>query len=109
MKFVVNRKTWYRGQGTEYSKLLREDGTRCCIGFVAQQCGVPDHTIRNVGTIYYCSSSNYPWPAWFNEGLAVSLTEAYIANDSLTLNEQQREQQITEIFVKHGDEIVFID
>ena len=37
-KFTVDRKTWFRGQSSSDSKLLREDGQRCCIGFVAQQC-----------------------------------------------------------------------
>lgn len=45
---VVKRSEWYRGQGVDRSYLLRNDGTRCCVGFHCQRLGISDDYIRNV-------------------------------------------------------------
>ena len=47
-KFKVKRSEWNRGV-VGASELLNDAG-RCCLGFVAQQCGVPDEHMRNVAS-----------------------------------------------------------
>ena len=45
MEFVVKRSMWARGPVGDdegYRRLLSSVGTRCCLGFVAAQCGVGD-------------------------------------------------------------------
>lgn len=52
--FYVVRSQWLRGgAGVEGSDLISalldpESGKRCCLGFVAAQCGIPDTDTRNV-------------------------------------------------------------
>jgi hypothetical protein len=115
MKFVVDRKTWFRGTGgiDQGSALLRVDGTRCCIGFVAQQCGIPDSDILNRTAVRVESKPmdsvqcDERWPKWFEYGHNNDLATAYHTNDTLGISEFDREAKLREIFAKHGDEIVF--
>ncbi len=46
MKFTVKRSKWARGNPTNH--LLNKDGTRCCLGFLAQACNIPDECIQDV-------------------------------------------------------------
>jgi hypothetical protein len=34
--FVIDCKSWCRGKGPEYSKLLTNKNTMCCLGFLAK-------------------------------------------------------------------------
>ena len=113
MEFVVSRKTWFRGHGSDESKLLRTDGTRCCIGFVAEQCGIPDEIIKNVadvGNVIIADEDlNERWadkfPSWMR---TMQIVDAYRLNDADS-SEQYRESQLKELFAKHGDSIEFVD
>ena len=50
-EFVVKRSMWYRGHGTNGSKLLRDDGKKCCVGFLAEACGLESSQIIDKGTL----------------------------------------------------------
>lgn len=53
MKFVIDRKTWWRGQGSGGSRLLRScDGMMCCIGSVCLQLGSKQEDIRDIGVVF---------------------------------------------------------
>lgn len=109
--FTVKRSEWYRGKGYEESKLLREDGKRCCIGFVGQQCGFTDERLLGISTVarsrYNGDSS--AWPAWMLKEFSGEIQEAYTVNDRESITDGEREAQLKEIFKRNGYEIVFVD
>jgi hypothetical protein len=126
MKFIVDRRMWYRGQGEEQSRLLTQDGQRCCIGFVASQCGVPDEQLLDTSAIHQSIgikdfdpkriSFKYreALPVWMSNSdtadFASSLLhEAYFVNDKRTISDEDREQRLQAIFAKNGDQIEFIN
>lgn len=48
--FTIPRDVWLRGDQKSY--LLRpEDGKRCCVGIMLQQCGAPDNSMRGVAVV----------------------------------------------------------
>lgn len=116
MRYFVDRSKWYRGKGSESSQLLRKDGTRCCIGFVGQQCGIPDKFMLDKAAVGHGTGTS--WPTWFGECLPgefgmyasvhLDLQQAYLVNDNPILDDASRESQIQAIFASHGDEIVFV-
>ena len=106
--YTVKRSNWYRGQGTSGSRLLRVDGTRCCIGFVGEQCGIADEAMLNVGQICFVDGKSKS-PKWFELGNADDLMQAYSLNDDNIVSDPQRETGLAAIFKKHGDTLVFVD
>ena len=56
--FVVDRKTWLRGEGHEQSVLLRgSDQKQCCVGFLMEQCGIPRELLLERGQPYGLSNT----------------------------------------------------
>lgn len=116
MKYTVDRKTWYRGKGGEYSALLTKQGKRCCIGFVGQQCGVRDKLMLDIPTIHfhgpgagYLNPSEFPaWMSYSTHG-SQDVDEAYEVNDNEEISDLTREAKLKEIFARHGDELEFIN
>lgn len=119
MKYIVKRSEWYRGHAWA-SQLLRTDGLKCCIGFVGQQCGIPDEDLVGRGTVSYSlyestyspSPSFVKYPEWMRpqERLAVNaISEAYTVNDDPGIPDKVREQRLKKIFRSQGDKIEFID
>jgi hypothetical protein len=108
-KFVVDRKTWFRGAGSWMSSLLRGDGRRCCIGFVGNQVGCTDDELRFVPSVEKllesCEPAARKFPDWMQDA---RIFDAYQTNDDLDLNDVERESKLKEIFARHGDEIEFI-
>jgi hypothetical protein len=105
MKFIVDRQTWYRGKGPYTSYLLKRDGSRCCIGFVGQQCQIPDQELMNVPSISgLANGCGGLFPQWM---LQSQINKAYTTNDDPTLTDFEREIQLQVLFAEHGDEIVF--
>lgn len=49
---IIDRKSWIRGEGVAYSRLLRSfDNKRCCLGFYCSSVlGVPDDLLRDYGS-----------------------------------------------------------
>jgi hypothetical protein len=110
VKFTVDRKTWYRGHASEDSSLLRSDGTRCCIGFVGQQCGIEDRYLLGKGLTLDVTKNQRTFPVWMHSSSTHSdIGRVYAANDSRSLSDPQREAKLKEIFARNGDEIEFVD
>ena len=121
MKFIVDRQTWFRGEGGLKSRLLNKDGQRCCIGFVASQCGVPDEQLLDTSSVHSMHDraefrlslkSRQALPKWMHSsGLHSSgaLYAAYSTNDWIAIPDADRESQLKAIFSEHGDEIEFIN
>ena len=108
MKFTVDRAKWYRGQGSKTSKLLRPDGTRCCIGHVGKQLGIPDEALLGRGAVRQGLYIESCWPEWMKMGEPLDINRAYMVNDSSSMTDSERELQLQEIFIRNGDEIEFV-
>ena len=108
--FTVKRSKWYRGQGGDFSALLlRNDGKRCCIGFVGQQCGIPDKALLNRAVAFDVRDDR--WPKWIlevNKSASTDIYEAYGVNDSATISDAERERRLKAIFKRNGDRIRFV-
>jgi ABC-type uncharacterized transport system ATPase subunit len=119
MKFTVKRSEWLRGH--EGSCLLTPDGMRCCIGFVGQQCGVPDVIMQDVpslaGAVHRASfdvsalESNRLVRKEGTSGVFDRpwLFTAYVINDDCTLDDSKREEKLTRLFERNGHQITFVD
>jgi hypothetical protein len=107
--FVVKRSEWLRGSRESF--LLREDGKKCCVGFLCLSLGasaveICDRTqveedtpiakrfIRN----FRFSASNTNWAG-----------DVYIANDRADLDDSARETKLTELFKQRGIAVTFED
>lgn len=111
-KFMVDRRTWYRGRGNENSKLLRADGQRCCIGFVAQQCGVADDSMMDIGEVAGLKEDDQQkFPSWMQPNRGTheknSVYGAYSDNDDSMIDDATREAHLIKRFKEQGDEIEF--
>lgn len=136
MNFVVDRTQWHRGNGDSkeqgFSGLLTESGRRCCLGFVCNQCGIPDvaltinpHTVganerkfvgAPDGINDYGERAKLP-ANFFQSSLtqpnyAVNSTwviQCMTVNDDVDISATTREAAMTELFAKNGHSIKFIN
>jgi hypothetical protein len=84
---------------------------RCCIGFVGQQCGVPDSKILNRDVVNgELRLVVKGFPDWMYDLSSYSDIEmAYETNDDPDISDTKRELKLKVIFVRHGDTIEFIN
>lgn len=112
-EFTIIRSKWFRGLGSFGSSLLRVDGTMCCLGQVARQCGVKNEEMRGTGSPEGLDNSVRPLlPAFLlagdgrNSDVCRRMMEI---NDSLDLGDDEREQKLTEIAAANGITLHFVD
>ena len=115
-KFVIDRKTWLRGQlKCRPSKLLDEHGNQCCVGKYLSACGMADGYLMNVGSA--SSASNYKdlpdeavWllGGYYSDGYSDSMAagELYGENDKYE-RQWASEKKIAAAFAKHDVEVKF--
>lgn len=125
-KFTIDRSKWRCGGTDNYErecvrgrgqvKMLNDFGFMCCLGQVSRQCGVSDDKQQGMRTP--SCLTNVP------ELLGLLVTphdgdesdyqstdlacDAMGINDDIRLSDDEREQQLTALFTKHGYEITFI-
>lgn len=115
MKFIVDRKTWRRGESG--SRLLSHDGKRCCIGFAASQLGTPDSEILEVSAVASKKPDGNPvcpllcWkPNYVPSSMSLDwVYEAYQVNDDPKINDVDRERRLKELAESGGHEFEFIN
>lgn len=124
MKFTIERKLWWRGNGSKESKLLRDDGNMCCLGFYLKACGA--NLVNNAQTPEEQAKAgdNYPaaaeWLLYPDEALEHGISRDCEAlmhiNDYPTewkdggpRTEEEREQMLRCVFAEHGIEVEFVD
>lgn len=128
MKLVIDRKQWRRGPQTQVIKeydptsLLCKDGTKCCLGFYALQCGFQPEQIKGMGdptevsVDYNESPKDWEKLVTFYEDdeygtfstLSTDLTNGAIdINDSDKLSEEEREKALIKLFATDGIEVEF--
>jgi hypothetical protein len=113
--FVIKRSKWLRGE--RYSVLLRHDDKKmCCLGQIADQCGVPTihildtTTPRKISPIFHDridflikKSDN------FNPLNSELASSAMDINDDLNITDDEREEQLILLFAANGKTLVFED
>lgn len=123
MKVTVDRKTWYRGQGSKHSRLQIE-GTneRCCLGFACVQAGVPEEKIIGFAQPWWLAQNHpeivsllsfliqdtdiYPGIEYDNKDW---VTWAAMTNDNPDISDEKREKELKRLFASGGHEIEFIN
>jgi len=129
-KLIIDRKRWARGKpadGRGVNYLLSHDGSLCCLGFCMAQMGVPAEALLAEG----CPNevvSNHPGQFYRVRDVLVhkhdrddaqyagqeftdSLTadSAIDANDDDSVTDEVREQEVSDIFKRHGIAVTFVD
>lgn len=112
---IIDRRTWYRGNGLANSRLLRRDGFRCCLGFYAAACGLPDELLLNKCYFGNCDSDAVPTTAeadWLNIApyYAPLYTELTRINDGEYTTDEDKEREIKDLFAAYGNvQVQFIN
>lgn len=122
MTVNIKRSEWLRGEEGKKglnSKLFRSsDGKRCCFGFFANACGIPDQDISDVPTLAGLRKtlllSNFSFLEkliFVNNKVVVNTNEALSImrlNDSVDIEESEREQKIKAEFERLGITVNFV-
>lgn len=114
-KFVVKRSLWCRGKGSDYSRLLCENGKMCCLGFFAKACGKTDAEIFNkpalsdAGMCIEEALLIKHDSEWIDAARGEHSVFLYGVNDNRNISEKARENRITELFALAGVDVTFKD
>lgn len=115
-KLVIDESKWYRGKGSEFSRLRRHhDGKMCCLGFYCLTAGFREDQITGVGNTGWLRPSDINGAitalgsktGW---GYSSSSYEEYMinTNDSRALDDLTRKERLTEAFAQIGWEVEFV-
>lgn len=124
MKFVIDRSKWRcgndDGHGIGNTKLRNEKGFMCCLGMISKQAGCSNYVISgkyeprelrsknnlkklvSVGLIEFDKDDF----EFVNSELSL---EAMDINDHANYTDEEREKKLSELFIKYGHELEFID
>jgi len=120
-KFVVDRKTWNRGNSFIRSALLNNNGM-CCLGFAAVACGYHEDEIfdeeRPEKLVQTLAEDNVNQPnRWFGglveeidgewSGTIVS-NAIIITNDDEDISDSLRESKLKKLFNSIGIDVEFV-
>ncbi len=111
MKFIIDRKKWYRGKGSTESSLLRPDGLQCCVGQMCSQLGCNDGTLLDIPAMHMLKLN----PIIFDtlgydiNNMSNWIDRAYGINDSMDISDTEREQKLTVLAQENGHELEFIN
>jgi hypothetical protein len=106
--FVIDRNIWFRGKPG--ACLLDNNGQRCCVGILAQACGIPDEKLKGRNKIYSTNISpeEILWAYLDNDDI---FQMAYLENDTQDYTDETlREAAIQKWFKEKLDiEVSFIN
>lgn len=117
---TISRKKWQRGSPVS-SLRVSDTGKMCPLGFLCRRMGFSEEEITDVNTL---SGLAFVWAnsiprmqrlrqrfGWLlGKGMEIDVaTRLMQANDSVRINDKQREKQIKEIFGEHGIQVKFVD
>ena len=120
MKLTIDRDVWLRGEGPDESYMHREeDGKMCCLGIYLEACGIPKEAMTQLKTPAEPLRKHNPdpgkdvsWAIMMNNG---RLTNSPITNqlmrinDSIGIDEANREDSVREILGERGIEVEFVN
>lgn len=134
-KFTVVRSKWLRGKAScnVPSSLLNEEGHRCCLGFLAKSCKVPDKVLLGNATLIgviidareahtkihpgmrkvYALLSDGEVPTT-DKRLAHQIMDDPFIQDLYEENDytygiERKEERLTRLFAKAGIQVTFVD
>lgn len=120
--FTIVRRNWSRGKGSVHSCMLNNKGQRCCLGFYAKACGIPDAKMKDktdpvsmIMTSPFDSTADILWKTFLIEGSngkedCADLTRHIIAmNDETRVTSERREKKLTKFFKRVGIKLLFVD
>ena len=85
----------------------------CCLGFVGLQNGYCDNDLKGWAQPHkHMDSSFKGWPSWCfvaPNRLSKDLISVIKTNDNVLLADEQRMQELNDLFRAHGDELEFIE
>jgi hypothetical protein len=107
---TVNRKTWARGNKVpdDNQSLLNQNGTRCCLGFLAKKCDVPDTSIEEVGMPYDLDSDEYMMFPHVEDAHYSIWNKFANINDDKVLSEEEREEKLRQLAKENGFRFRFV-
>lgn len=120
--FVVDRRTWLRGNGPDSSSLLDENGCGCCLGHYAKACSLPDELIQyeeSPAGVCANPSSEYGAIPWITKLLQSELDDdgnlsetgvcmrLMAVNDATDISDSKREERLTQLFASIGIAVKF--
>lgn len=127
-QLVIDRSEWCRGQGDVNSKLLKEDGQKCCLGFLCLADNIPSCVIWRVSMLNKAKSTLTGPKLEETESFKLlvnsvyspttfALTASTINDEILTKQnnfynlktEEDREKLLIELFAEKGIELSFIN
>ena len=114
VRFTVYRETWARG-GHEGTRLLGEDGMRCCMGHLARDLGVADAACldRSITPRRAYGAAGFqplPDPAVDRYLRVANSGASFVAvNDDPSIPDGEREALLTEMFADQGIDVTFVD
>ena len=107
--FIIDRKIWLRGEGTDMSSLLRRmDDKQCCLGIYLEACGMPRDMLREISEPAYVLTTLPEETLWLMDTEKYQDINLMTINDNQDLWETQRERKIAEIFAQHGITVEFV-
>ncbi len=117
---IIDRKKWLRGEGDSESYLLRlSDEKMCCLGIYLESCGIERARLLNRASPAALSASTmetFPEEAkWLicTNGLRFrhpnKVSKLMEINDESSFSEEEREVEISEIFLENGIKVEFIN
>lgn len=123
---TIVRPKWRRGSiepdkgfGVGRVLLLNEQGFRCCLGFDAAACGVPDAQLLGIGDPGELANQSTRLPRGYRKGRiprggggyhSTAVSDAIMANDDDAIDEPTREIRVAEALKRIGwDDVVFVD
>lgn len=134
MEVIIDRNTWIRGEGGNYSFLVRgHDKHKCCLGFCAIVKGIPEKSLMGAKIpaelSHYDDKSKMGWLASRGDAVSVAmaLNDMAVGNsfelgiipyfnikgvgekDTTLQSETQREEMIAKIFADNGDTVTYIN
>lgn len=114
-EFVIDRRHWYRGKGSNESCLLRvDDGQMCCLGFYSLACGLKREDIVDE-CMPNSLKDDLPGEMEWLIAEAGSGNPRHIEdiiagiNDDRELPDESREAHIAAHFLTQGIEVTFIN
>lgn len=114
-KFVIDRNRWRSGHngsiktGEGNTQLLNREGYMCCLGFISQQCGVPDDKL--LGSEWPSETDVTFFLTYERSG---ELFDKQLVNNAVSINDDEnipieiKEQQLIALFAAAGYELEFI-
>lgn len=118
MKYVIDRTTWLRGEGSLKSYLFRKkDSKSCCWGFVCLQSGLTIEEIQYHRGLYgLFTTSKEKLKIFFEPRSEIWerkekdwISSCYSINDNQDINDSERESLLIETFAQHDHELTFIN